>query len=254
LNDYILDGKTKNAAIQEMTARRVFTHTAPQLASYANEVKTIKAVASECWLIADVPSASLLPEPVMQRVFRWKTETMQQPFHDFRIELDFGRRRWGQFQESAGHGLSACGVILTLSGMDQLLRPNGACSLPPHEKDIFVETLLDRMEVYNVQIGLLNDRSEKVANTIRPFLDRFDMLAVFNQGTSIRRLRNQSERLLYVAADSVSQAAIVKADIDRIEFARGRATLDPDTVREWLLEHASDDSWRKIRRRMDSKF
>ena len=36
--------------------------------------------------------------------------------------------------------------------------------------------------------------------------------------------------------------------------ARRRATLDPDTVREWLLEHASNDSWRKIRQRMDSTF
>ena len=237
-----------------MTARRVFTHTAPQLANYANEVKTIKARATECWLLTDIPSASLLPEPVMQRVFRWKTGAMPQPFHDFRIELDFGRRRWHKFQENAGHGLSACGVILTLSGMDDLLKRDGACSLPACEKDILVETLLDRMEVYNVQIGLLDDRAEKVAKMIRPFLDRFDMLAVFDHDASIRRLRNQSERILYVASDSVSQAAIVKADIDCIEFARRRATLDPDTVREWLLEHASDDSWRKIRQRMDSTF
>jgi hypothetical protein len=117
-----------------MTARRVFPHTAPQLTNYANEVKAIKTQETECWLVTDIPSASLLPEPVMQRVLRWKTGAMPQPFHDFRIELDFSRRQWHQFQENAGHGLSAFGVILTLSGMDQLLKPDGACSVAGRAK------------------------------------------------------------------------------------------------------------------------
>jgi hypothetical protein len=253
--EYVHTGSgSSNSAILELSAKRVFAHTAPSLLEFTSELKPIEAGLTEGWVVSDIPSASLLSDRVMQRVYRWITCTLAEPFHRFRIELDFGRRQQKRFDRHIEGGRRILGIILTYTGLDKLLGLTGESVLAAEERDIFIETILDRIEVHGLRVGLLDDRPGRPGAALRPFLNRFDFNAVCDGRVSIRRARQGLARLLYVASESPAQAAIVRADVDIVGCARRLATLDPNAVTSWLLEHASDDSWRKIRMRMNAHF
>jgi hypothetical protein len=254
ITHFLASGEATSVALCELACRHIYSHTAAQMSEFDEMLRHAEGKATRCWMLRDLPPAIFLPESVMQRVYRWMTRLSTQPFSDFRIELDHGRASRRRFQRQGGHRFAEFSIILTRTCLEQLIGTSHASLLDQDERDLFIETILDRMEIHGVRVGLLDDRAGRPGAWTRPFTSRFDAVIGFDRSVLVRRSTKDAHRLVYDASGSPAQADIVQSDVELFAAAERHADFDQESVAEWLLERASDDSWRKLKRRQAGQF
>lgn len=254
IRNFLFSGHAITAELRELSCSFIFAHTAAQVSAFDTFIARAQAETSTHWMLRDVPPACLLPESAMQRVYRRMTQRSAEPFNDFRIELDHGRARRRRFDQRGDKSVGEFKVILTRTGLGTLIGPAASPLLNTDERDLFIETLLDRMETHGVRLGLIDDRPGRPGAKVRAFLDRFDALIGFDRNISVRRRLQGISRLVYESAGSPAQAEVVNADAELFALAERYSDFDQESVSERLLERASDGCWRKRRQQHDASF
>jgi hypothetical protein len=179
-----------------------------------------------------------------------QTAELSASFTAFRTESDFARKRYSgvQARHERRRAVSTC--ILSWVGLDVVMRNFRF----DHQRDLLVETLLDRTEIRYIKLGYIDDRPGHRGSALRATFAEFDIRSVIDSTVSIRRDRTSLRRSLFDAKDSMAQAAIVAEDACILKQALRVAVLDFTLLSRWLLGYASDDCWRKRKMTHDESW
>jgi hypothetical protein len=250
LEKWIQHDRTDDIRILRLAASEIFPHTAAGLAAFSQRADRLVNAAKDCWALVETATASFLPRPVRQVLSKAQTAGFATPLRAFRTEDDFARKRFAGVHDRHTRRQTVAHCVLSRVGVDATMKSFRL----DEQRDALVETLLDRVEIGYTKVGFVDDRPGWPGSGLRPVFADFDIRAVVDSTFSIRRNRRSLQRYIFDARESHAQAAVVAEDSSIIHQAMSAAAFDFSELEEWLLGWASEDCWRKRRKKLDESW
>jgi hypothetical protein len=241
--DFVLHGDVdQNSALCELASCDVFQHTASTLPEYGRLCKELESSSNRLVVIADDITHLFATDDTAGPVWKHLTRHARRPGHAYRLAV----RRFRTWIDNTDLQLperhQRVSLLITATALAKALGASGAYRFDREQRDILLETLRDRATTHGMHVGILNDHPGGSAHWLRPRLDRFDSIKIFDERVVIRRTRPDLCRIVLGLRSDPLTKQVVQNEL-RLAAEAGEATVfpagDTDALAKYVQQHLS---------------